>query len=430
MDSVPASPDVMVIDKEGNAPESHSPRTGSPSAANYDPTQDMLDDRLRAEQKAQEPTMSAASYDETNPKLLSTLPAEKAKPVKKKKEFDMFALSDEDEDGSGGEEEDDGTEQGGQKKGTVLDAKLLDNWDDPEGYYKIISNELVNGHYRMIKLLGRGVFANVAQAEDVRDIEERKDKQGRLVAIKIVRKNDAMKKSSQKEMEFVRRLNEADPQDKKHIIQLLGSFDHKGHLCIVFEHMSKNLRDLLKEDTSGRGLSLQAVKTYARQMFIGLKHMQDCQIIHADLKPDNILVSTDKKTIKIADFGTAADKRDNEEPTPYMVSRFYRAPEIVLGMEIGYAIDMWAIGCTIFELWTGKILFNGRSNNQMIKVMMESLGWPSEKYLKKGLLSGDYFEAGPPLKFISKEQDQFQNVGFPIPNHDRSITLLATPSQN
>ena len=320
----------------------------------------------------------------------------------------MFALSDEDEDGSEGEEDGE-TEEAGPKKGTVLDAKLLDNWDDPDGYYKIISNELVNGHYRMIKLLGRGVFANVAQAEDVKDTE------GRLVAIKIVRKNDAMKKSSQKEMEFVRRLNEADPQDKKHIIQLLGSFDHKGHLCIVFEHMSKNLRDLLKEDTSGRGLSLQAVKTYARQMFSGLKHMQDCQVIHADLKPDNILVSADKKTIKLADFGTAADKRDNEEPTPYMVSRFYRAPEIILGMEIGYAIDMWAIGCTIFELWTGKILFNGRSNNQMLKVMMESLGWPSEKYLKKGLLSGDYYEAGPPLKFISKEQDQFQNVRFPTP---------------
>jgi serine/threonine-protein kinase PRP4 len=141
------------------------------------------------------------------------------------------------------------------------------------------------------------------------------------------------------------------------------------------------------------------------------------------LKPDNILVSTDKKTIKIADFGTAADKRDDEEPTPYMVSRFYRAPEIVLGMEIGYGIDMWAIGCTIFELWTGKILFNGRSNNQMIKAMMESLGWPTEKYLKKGLLSGDYFEAGPPLRFISKEQDQFQNVSVQPSHLDRKITF-------
>jgi serine/threonine-protein kinase PRP4 len=407
MDSVPASPDVMVVDKQEDTAEGAGPHEDGPSAANYDPTQDMLDDRFRAEQRAQQSDMSANAYDETNPKLLSTLPAEKVKPAKKKrKEIDMFALSDEEEEneGAGGDDVEEEV-QDGPTKGTVLDAKLLDNWDDPDGYYKIISNELVNaGRYRMVKGLGRGVFANVAQAEDVQSGG------GQLVAIKIVRRNDAMRKASQKEMEFLRRLNEEDPQDKRHIIRLLSSFDHKGHFCIVFEHMSKNLRDLLKEETSGHGLSLQAVKTYARQMFSGLKHLQDCEIIHADLKPDNILVSLDKKTVKLCDLGTAADKRDNSEPTPYLVSRFYRSPEIILGMEIGYGIDMWAIGCTIYELWTGKILFPGRSNNQMVKVIMECLGWPSEKLLKKGLLSAQHFEPGPPLKLISREVDQLGNV--------------------
>jgi serine/threonine-protein kinase PRP4 len=415
--SVPASPDVMIVDKQEARAERASPVADGPSAANYDPMQDMLDDRLRAEQKAKQPDMSASSCDETNPKVLSTLPAEKVRPAKKQKtDIDMFAFSDEEEEEQTGEQQPQETEQlAGLSKGTVLDEKLLDNWDDPEGYYKIISNELVNaGHYRMVKPLGRGVFANVAQAEDV------KGAPGSLVAIKIVRRNDAMRKASSKEMDFLQRLNEADPQDKRHIIRYLGSFDHKGHLCIVFEHMSKNLRDLLKEETSGHGLSLQAVKTYARQMFSGLKHMADCQIVHADLKPDNILVSLDKKTIKLCDLGTAADKRDNQEPTPYLVSRFYRAPEIILGMEIGYAIDMWAIGCTLFELWTGKILFPGRSNNQMVKVFMECMGWPSEKLLKKGLLSGDHFEPGPPLKFFSHEVDQFDKVSALFPDNNIS----------
>ncbi|KAF2661260.1 kinase-like protein [Lophiostoma macrostomum CBS 122681] len=405
MDSVPPSPDVMVVDKQEDVTEGVGPQEDGPSAATYDPTQDMLDDRFRAEQRAQQSDMSANAYDETNPTLLSTLPAEKAKPAKmKRKEIDMFAFSDDEEFDDAGDEQVEGDIENGPTKGTVLDAKLLDNWDDPDGYYKIISNELVNaGRYRMVKGLGRGVFANVAQAEDVQSGA------GQLVAIKIVRRNDAMRKASQKEMEFLRRLNDADPQDKRHIIRLLSSFDHKGHFCIVFEHMSKNLRDLLKEETSGHGLSLQAVKTYARQMFSGLKHLQECDIIHADLKPDNILVSLDKKTVKLCDLGTAADKRDNSEPTPYLVSRFYRSPEIILGMEIGHGIDMWAIGCTIYELWTGKILFPGRSNNQMVKVIMECLGWPSEKLLKKGELSVNHFEAGPPLKLVSREVDQLGN---------------------
>lgn len=424
LDSVPPSPDVMVVDKDEGVGENVSSPADGPSAANYDPTQDMLDDRNRAEQKAQQTGVSASSYDETNPSLLSTLPAAKSGPAKKKKkEIDMFAFSDEEDEGD--QEAEDEEEQTSMAKGTVLDAKLLDNWDDPDGYYKIISNELVNaGRYRMVKPLGRGVFANVAQAEDV------KEEPGRLVAVKIIRRNDAMKKASLKEMEFLQRLNEADPQDKRHIIRFLGTFDHKGHLCIVFEHMSKNLRDLLKEETSGHGLSLQAVKTYLRQMIIGLKHLQDCQIIHADLKPDNILVSLDKKTVKLCDLGTAADKRDNSEPTPYLVSRFYRAPEIILGMEIGYPVDMWAIGCTAFELWTGKILFPGRSNNQMIRVIMECMGWPTEKLLKKGLLSGQHFEQGPPLKFISREVDQLGNVRLPLslPSLSLHLTALLCPS--
>jgi serine/threonine-protein kinase PRP4 len=413
LDSVPASPDVMIIDKQGSVSEANSPAAASPSAADYNPMQDMLDDRERAVKKNSNADLSSEAYQETDPRALSTLPAEKAAPVKKqKKELDMFASDDEDEDAEAIVEESTGD------RGTVLDEKLLDNWDDPEGYYKLISNELVNnGRYRMIRTLGRGVFANVAQAED-RSVET-EDPSRKLVAIKMIRRNELMRKASQKEMDFLRKVNEADPQDKRHIIRLLSSFDHKGHLCIVFEHMSKNLRDLLKEETNGHGLTLPAVRIYAKQMFYGLQHLQNCQVIHLDLKPDNVLVSADKKTIKLADFGTAVDKRDNIERTEYLVSRFYRAPEIILGFDISYPVDMWAVGCTVYELWTGKILFTGRSNNQMVKAFMDCLGWPSEKLLRKGIANNilEHFEFGSSLKFISREVDQQNKVRattFPI----------------
>ena len=411
LDSVPASPDVMIIDKQGGISEGNSPAAASPSAADYDPMQDMLDDRDRAAKKTQNSEVSSDAYRETDPKVLSTLPAEKAIPVKKqKKEFDMFADSDEEVEDVVVEAETNTT-----AKGTVLDEKLLDNWDDPEGYYKLINNELVDGgRYRISKFLGRGVFANVAQAEEV--TPDANDQNHKLVAIKMIRRNALMRKASQKEIEYLRRVNEEDPQDKRHIIRLLGSFDHKGHLCIVFEHMSKNLRDLLKSETNGHGLTLPAVRIYARQMLLGLQHLQNCQVIHLDLKPDNVLVSPDKKTIKLADFGTAVDKRDQIERTKYLVSRFYRAPEIILGMEIGYPVDMWAVACTVYELWTGKILFTGPSNNQMIKAFMDCLGWPSEKLLKKALLNEVLanFELGPPLKFISHEVDEYNQVLCPV----------------
>lgn len=395
----------MVIDKQGVVSEGNSPAADSPSAADYDPMQDMLEDRDRAAKKHLGGELRSEAYNETDYRNLSTLPAEKVVPVEKqKKELDMFASDDEDED------EDNIVEQEGGVKGNVLDEKLLDNWDDLEGYYKIISNELVgDGRYRVVKMIGRGVFANVAQAIDT-SVPANDSKQ--LVAIKIIRRNEMMRKASQKEMEFVHKLNEADPHDKKHIVRVFGSFDHKNHLCILFEALSKNLRDLLKEETGGHGLALPAVRVYAKQMFAGLQHLQNCQVLHLDLKPDNILVSADKKTIKIADFGTAHDQRDPVERTNYICSRFYRAPEIILGMELSYPIDMWAIGCTIYELWTGKILFNGQSNNQMVRAFMDCLGWPSEKLLRKGLVNNvlDHFEFGTSLKFVSRDVDLTNKV--------------------
>jgi serine/threonine-protein kinase PRP4 len=406
LDSVPASPDGMVIDKQEGVSAGNSPAADSTSAADYDPVQDMLDDRDRAAKKNHNSELSSDAYRETDPKVVSTLPAGKAEPFKKqKKEFDMFASDDEDEEAEFVFDHD------VEAKGTVLDEKLLYNWDDPEGYYKLISNELVNnGRYRMVRHLGRGVFANVAQAVDVE--AQTDDPSHQLVAVKMIRNNELMRKASQKEMDFLRKVNDADPQDKRHIIRLLSSFDHKGHLCIVFEHMSKNLRDLLKEETNGHGLTLPAVRIYAKQMFYGLQHLQNCQVIHLDLKPDNVLVSADKKTIKLADFGTAVDKRDIIDRTEYMVSRFYRAPEIILGMDISYPVDMWAIGCTIYELWTGKILFTGRSNNQMVKAFMDCLGWPSEKLLRKGLAVNilEHFELSSSLMFISREIDRHNKV--------------------
>jgi len=93
-----------------------------------------------------------------------------------------------------------------------------------------------------------------------------------------------------KEIEILQKLNEADPEDKKHVIRLVRHFEHKGHLCMVFENLSINLREVLKKFGRDVGINLKAVRAYAQQMFLGLGLMRKCNILHADLKPDNILV--------------------------------------------------------------------------------------------------------------------------------------------
>lgn len=112
--------------------------------------------------------------------------------------------------------------------------------------------------------------------------------------------------------------------------------------------------------------------------------------------------------LKICDLGTAIDRSDAamaaNEPMPYLVSRFYRAPEIILGVPFDYAVDMWSIGCTLYELYTGKILFTGENNNQMLKNIMEIRGKLSAKFYRRGELAHNHFdEMG---NFISVERDK------------------------
>ncbi len=96
--------------------------------------------------------------------------------------------------------------------------------------------------------------------------------------------------------------------------------------------------------------------------------------------------------------------------TSELVSRFYRAPEIILGLSYDTKIDIWALGCTLFELFTGKILFPGRNNNEMIKLIIQTKGVISNKLIKRGTFSNLYFtESGD---FISHEYDTFTKKDY------------------
>merc|ERR1712177_168770 len=108
------------------------------------------------------------------------------------------------------------------------------------------------------------------------------------------------------------------------------------------------------------GIHIVAVRSYAQQLLFALKLMKKANIVHADIKPDNILVNESKLLLKLCDFGSASHVADCEI-TPYLVSRFYRAPEIILGQKYDFAIDLWSAGATIYELATGKIMFPGTS---------------------------------------------------------------------
>ncbi|XP_076169935.1 pre-mRNA processing factor 4 kinase isoform X2 [Ptiloglossa arizonensis] len=309
--------------------------------------------------------------------------------AKKSNEWDMFAEADNVGDFNSPTVE-------GKRQGGPDNPSLTDNWDDAEGYYRVRVGETLDSRYVVYGYTGQGVFSNVVRARD--------SARGNLdVAVKIIRNNEIMHRTGLKELEILRKLNDADPEDRFHCLRLFRHFFHKNHLCMVFEPLAMNLREVLKKYGKDVGLHVKAVRSYTQQLFLALKLLKRANILHADIKPDNILVSESKLVLKLCDFGSASHAHENEI-TPYLVSRFYRAPEIILGIPYDFGIDMWSVGCTIYELYTGKIMFSGKTNNQMLKFFMDLKGKMPNKLIRKGTFKDQHFDTN--CNFLYHEVDK------------------------
>ncbi|CAI4225882.1 unnamed protein product [Auanema sp. JU1783] len=261
---------------------------------------------------------------------------------------------------------------------------LRDNWDDTEGYYRVRVGELLDQRYRVFGYTGAGVFGNVVRCTD--------QNHGNTVAVKIIRNNEIMRKTGVRELEVLRKLNEADKEDRFHVLRLYRTFNHHNHLCLVFENLNMNLREVLKKYGNNVGLHMKAVRSYAQQLLLALRLLKKCSLIHADIKPDNILVNESKLSLKLCDFGSAGHIHD-QEIAPYLVSRFYRAPEIMLGIPHDYGMDLWSVAVTLYEVYTGKIMFPGKTNNHMLKLFTEVKGKFPNKLVRKAQFKDQHFDS-------------------------------------
>ncbi|KAL5761438.1 hypothetical protein ACOSP7_017702 [Xanthoceras sorbifolium] len=310
----------------------------------------------------------------------------------------------------------------------VVRSGLHDNWDDAEGYYSYRFGEMLDGRYEVTAAHGKGVFSTVVRAKDLKPGNVEPEE----VAIKIIRNNETMNKAGQTEVQILKKLAGADPENKRHCVRFISSFKYRNHLCLVFESLHMNLREVLKKFGRNIGLKLTAVRAYAKQLFIALKHLKNCGVLHCDIKPDNMLVNEAKNVLKLCDFGNAMFAGKNEI-TPYLVSRFYRAPEIILGLPYDHPLDIWSVGCCLYELYTGKVLFPGATNNDMLRLHMELKGPFPKKMLRKGAFSDQHFDQD--MNFHATEEDPVTNktikrMIFNIKPKDIGSIVTSSPGED
>jgi len=262
-------------------------------------------------------------------------------------------------------------------------GKHNNGYDDENHDYIIATHEVWSDRYEIRGVLGKGSFGQVCEAFD-RETNSR-------VAIKIIKNKSAFRTQAKIEVELLEAIKEADADDSKHMVRLLRWFEHRNHLCLVFELLSYNLYDLIR-NTNFRGVSLNLIRKFAVQILHALDFLSSDKvgIIHCDLKPENILLRNPKRTaIKIIDFGSSC--RIGKTMYPYIQSRFYRSPEVLLGLPYDQAIDMWSLGCILYELHTGDPIFNGVSERDQISKLTEVLGIPPHHMLEAGRKTANYF---------------------------------------
>ncbi|KAJ5175328.1 Serine/threonine-protein kinase ppk15 [Penicillium canariense] len=287
-----------------------------------------------------------------------------------------------------------------------------DGYDNEDSDYILYVNDILGseeaGHknrYLILDVLGQGTFGQVVKCQNLKTQE--------VVAVKVIKNKTAYFNQSMMEVSVLDLLNSKyDKNDDHHLLRLKDTFIHRQHLCLAFELLSVNLYELIKQNQF-RGLSTTLVRVFAQQLLNALSLLNKAHLIHCDLKPENILLkksvdpdtfdpfgtprtnpeslhSLESPIIKVIDFGSACDER--QTVYTYIQSRFYRSPEVLLGLPYSSAIDMWSLGCIVVELFLGLPLFPGSSEYNQVCRIVEMLGLPPTWMLEMGKQSGDFFE--------------------------------------
>jgi len=217
--------------------------------------------------------------------------------------------------------------------------------------------------YEVLGIVGEGAYGVVLKCRNKETAE--------IVAIKKFKESDddeILRKTTLREVKILRMLRH------NNIVSLKEAFKRKAKLYLVFEYVEKNLLEVLEEEPSG--LDPEVVRIYIFQLVQAIHWCHSNSVIHRDIKPENLLINVRSKTLKLCDFGFArVISKSSDELTDYVATRWYRAPELLLGStNYTFGVDMWAIGCIMGEISDGQPIFPGDSEIDQLYIIQRVMG--------------------------------------------------------
>lgn len=264
-----------------------------------------------------------------------------------------------------------------QKKVTYI----LPNQSREEGHFYVVLGEDIDvstQRFKILSLLGEGTFGKVVEAWD------RKRKE--YCAVKIVRNVPKYTRDAKVEIQFMERVRQSDVSDNFPLMKIQRYFQNEtGHMCIVMPKYGPCLLDWIMKHGAFSHRHLAQI-VFQAGVALDFFHTE-MRLMHTDLKPENMLLETgetavdpitrrtippDPCRIRICDLGGCCDERHSR--TAIVSTRHYRSPEVVLGLGWMFSTDMWSMGCILYELHTGKLLYDTHDNLEHLHLMEKTLG--------------------------------------------------------
>ncbi|OMJ84138.1 hypothetical protein SteCoe_14830 [Stentor coeruleus] len=243
---------------------------------------------------------------------------------------------------------------------------------DASGNYIIKPKDHIFYRYEIIQLLGSGSYSQVLKCYD--------HKKNQHVAIKILKLQPKYRESGEIEYNILNLLNN-NTKNETNIIKVYKKLVFRKHLIIVSELLHQNLYQFI-ESYDFKPININIVKRITTQLLIALNHIHSNNIIHCDLNPENILLkNSNKSSIRVIDFCNACFK--NYYPNNCIQSLYYSAPEKLFKLDYDEKIDIWSLGCIVYELITGAVLFNGKNEHEQMIKIVSVIGFPSLPVIDK-----------------------------------------------
>jgi cyclin-dependent kinase len=251
------------------------------------------------------------------------------------------------------------------------------------------------GRFTKLEKLGEGTYGVVYMAKEKQS--------GSLVALKRMNpaaEEEGVPATTIREICLLKELHHDN------IVRLYDVMFQSPKLTLVFEYCEYDLKKYMDTRPSKKLELDSEVKPFLKQMLAGLQYMHAKQVVHRDLKPQNLLLTTNKE-LKLADYGLSrVEGIPVKKYTHEAVTLWYRSPDVILGSaNYGLAVDIWSVGCIFAEMLTGAPLFNGHTDQEQLQKILRMLGaptrenWPSlQTYPStKALLPPESIRGEPPM---------------------------------